>query len=310
MTILITLMSLLFIHTSAFAVLPKELLEANCQDSKTRDLDFWSVRVNEEIDRLIQESHLKGVDLDILRNQLVTMSYLELSEKHPMGYVYAHASHHLGRLVRYPYWSKKKETPLSKKDVEMISGNLLGSAVRLFPATLSKKLMAHSLDLYKTLAPSLIAEAVCGKAHVQLMLVNHHESLLKEAYNTSDKLEFMKRFVTFEQTYLQKTMYSMPDIGIPGLIGMLDKMRFIPFNGERHTSFYEWCQTNKCRKTSQDLNLRVKFDQEVIASEFILTNWNPQKFKERAKSADIEQINNVIMKDFCDQRKLPVELCY
>ncbi|WP_408095749.1 hypothetical protein ACJVC5_11950 [Peredibacter sp. HCB2-198] len=317
---------ILLLSTQAFSatqILP-DLGSVDCQSSEVKKNSFWFELTSKHIDELIRASDVSGLDEDILKNQLVTLSYLEIfktsqnSSSISMGYIYANASHHLGRLVRYHYWEAHPHEALGHIDRSLISGDLLGTAVRTFPVTLSRRLMSHSLDLYKTLSWSLVARSHCGKNHVTDLMENGGPvtflglssakydqvfRLLKSAHLESDPVLFMKKFVAYEQTYLQHTMYSMPDIRLPTSIGMLDKMRFIPFNGEKQKSFYEWCGERDCDTTSLDLKNRVHFDQDSIAPEFSLIS------EDRLKNARIEEVINFILNGYCEENKLPMNLC-
>lgn len=270
-----------------------------CSEGKTQNPRFWKAMMSDHIDEKIQSSGLDGLDIDIYKNLVVTLSYLEIYHEgsvrsKAMGYVYANASHHLGRLVRYSYWKKFKDFPLGKQDIALISGDLLGSSLRIIPGPLAHLLMEHSLDLYKNLSWSLGAESVCGRDYVLKMLENNYP-LLREAYTATSLTLFMKHFVEYEQTHLNETMYQVPLIRIPAGLGVLDKMRFIPFNGEKQLSFYEWCKETKCKTTSLDLKNRVKFDQLVIEHEVL--NYTDEA-GERLIRSQIVEVSNFILEDF------------
>jgi hypothetical protein len=273
------------------------------------------------IDEMIKMSETTGIEKDVLTNQLVTLSYLELSQQHQnhiraMGHVYANASHHLGRLVRFHYWQRYKQLPLAQADQSLIQGTILGSTVRTFPLMLSKRLMTHSLDLYKTLSWSLGASALCGKNHVrellegisskELALVlpgltkSKQQKILKQlkaAFQANDLKHFINQFVAFEQTYLQYTMYAVPEVKIPTSLGVLDKMRFIPFNGEKSISFHTWCRFNNCKKTSLDLAQRILFDQTVIQQEIATTQNDPVLLQERIRRSQILEVAFFVLND-------------
>lgn len=270
-----------------------------CSEGKTQNPRFWKAMMADHIDEKIESADLNGLYKDIFKNLIVTLSYLEIyqqgsSRTKAMGYVYANASHHLGRLVRYSYWKKNPDFSLGKQDIALISGDLLTSSLRIIPGPLAHLLMAHSLDLYKNLSWSLGAESLCGKDYVLKMLGNKYP-LLSEAYTATSLTVFMKRFVEYEQTYLDKTMYQVPLIKIPAGLGVLDKMRFIPFNGEKHLSFYEWCKMTGCKTTSLDLGNRVKFDHLVIESELIRYK---DEISERLIRSQIVEVADFILKDF------------
>lgn len=306
MPLIIFISALLNLHAfSMNGVLPP-VFEASieeqkelCSEGKTQNPEFWKAMMAGHIDEMIKASELDGLYKDIFKNLVVTLSYLEIyregsSRTRAMGYVYANASHHLGRLVRYSYWKKFKDFPLGKQDIALISGDLLGTSLRIIPGPLAHLLMDHSLDLYKNLSWSLGAETLCGRDYVLKMFGNNYP-LLSKAYTATSLTVFMKHFVEYEQTYLNETMYQVPMIKIPAGLGVLDKMRFIPFNGEKQTSFYDWCKETKCKTTSLDLNNRVKFDQLVIEHELI--NYKDEA-AERLIGSQIVEVADFILKDF------------
>ena len=316
----------LLLTTSAYCatyVLP-DLSSISCESSRTKQVSFWFDLMANRIDGLIQASNVQGTDKDILKNQLVSLSYLELFKTSQndsttlMSYVYSNASHHLGRLVRYHFWENYPTEELGEIDRSLISGELLGAAVRNFPKFLSQRLMSHSLDLYKVLSWSLVARSHCGPGYVNDLLKdtgNHHFPglmpfrynqlirLLKSAHQEATPAAFMKKFVAYEQTYLQYTMYSLPDIRVPTAIGVLDKMRFIPFNGEKQKSFYEWCNEKNCGSTSLDLKNRVYFDRDAITPEIALMS------ESRIRNSGILEVTHFILNSYCKENKLPINLC-
>lgn len=274
-----------------------------CSEGKTQNPEFWKALMSHHIDDLIRSKNLNGLDKDVFKNLAVTLSYLEIYRDGPlrirtMGYVYANASHHLGRLVRFSYWKKFGDFPLGKQDQALISGDILGSTLRVLPGPLARILMDHSLDLYKNLSWSLGAEKLCGSDYVLNMLGNNYPILTK-AYTATTLTSFMKHFVEYEQTYLDETMYKAPAVKIPASMGVLDKMRFIPFNGEKQLSFFEWCRQTTCRKTSLNLKNRIKFDQLVIGDEIL--NFG-QDMGERLKNSQIEEVADFILKNLESER--------
>jgi hypothetical protein len=311
---------LIFISTTAFAE-----RSLTCSSPEVQTIAYWENLTSSQIDSYINKAQLEGIDLDVFKNQMVSLSYLELFRTGPinsgsrlMGYVYANASHHLGRLVRFHYWENFPNEPLSIRDRSLITGDLLGTTVRTFPLTLSRRLMAHSLALYKTLSWSLTAESKCGQKFVQNLLAHGgpatfrglHTSkqpevftLLREAFMATNLTAFMRKFVAFEQTYLQHTMYSMPDIRVPTSLGMLDRMRFIPFNGEKQLSFFEWCGNSKCGSTSLDLKRRISFDQTVITNEL------PILSPKRLKKTEILDVARFIFAGYCREGRISRHLC-
>lgn len=277
-----------------------------CASPSLHKSSQWKKLMGNHIDSLVKKSGLTGIDLDIYKNQLVTLSYLELHQSenpfvHMMGYVYGNASHHLGRLVRFHYWQKFPEEELGKIDQMLISGNILGTTVRMFPLTLSKKLMSHSLELYKTLSWGLGAASICGMDYVRKMIRDESPELVK-AFDARNEQEFAWEFVAFEQKFLQKTMYQEPLIKVPASLGVLDKMRFIPFNGIKTLSFFEWCERTDCKKTSLDLETRIEFDREIISDE--IRNHSTE-IKLRLKNSGIKNVSRFILDDYCRRGKIP-----
>ena len=276
--------------------------------------------MSSHMDKLLTQHELNDFDHDVLKNQLVTQSYLEFSlrsqgQESSMTYVYANASHHLGRLIRYHYWERFPHESIGQEDRSYISGELLGTAVRNVPRFLAKTLMAHSLFLYKTLSWSLGASVICGQDAAARMLKSttnkqvlsqifpHYPprkqkelmNRLRKAFTAKTPAEFISGFVAFEQAYLQDTMYAAPEVSLPSSLGILDKMRFIPFNGERGLSYYDWCKALKCRKTSFNLEHRILFDQTVILKEINLTKGDHQLMDERIQRTRLNEVSDFIL---------------
>jgi hypothetical protein len=267
-----------------------------CSEEKSHNSEFWLDLMGDHIDSVIKNPKYKKIDPEVVKNLFVTLSYLEIYREGPlrirfMGLVYANASHHLGRLVRYSYWQKYPDSPLKKADKELISGEILGTSLRFLSGPIAKLLMNHSLDLYKNLSWGLGAERICGKDYVLGMLERKHLKLYR-AFSASFLTDFMKHFVDYEQSYLQETMYQVPMINLPAGLGVLDKMRFIPFNGEKQLSFYEWCKELDCRTSSLNLENRVRFDQQVIEEEM---SFFEAQTSERLKNAQIEELAQFIL---------------
>ena len=234
-----------------------------CQQKSHQNESFWRELMAKKIDSLILHKSLAA------QNGLVSLSYLELYElRHEdrsssfMSYVYANASHHLGRLVRFKEWPHDHE--LKKRDQELVKGPVLRLAAGTLSQELSSRLMKHSLNLYKELSWSLGASELCGSEYVRAITEDEH---LRRAFESHSDSDFIKAFVTYEQSYLQETMYKDFLIGQSARSGMLDEMRFITFNGEENTSFKKWCDLNKCRTSSYDLGHRTQFDVWSIVKE-------------------------------------------
>jgi len=265
---------------------------AYCQAPAAQTIGHWAALTSTAIDNEFERVSLRGQEADVYRNQLVTLSYRGLFEKTTtpdtqlMGYVYANASHHLGRLVRDAYWNELTSPAareLARTDRALIRGATLGRVADVFPRPLSKRLMFHSVQLYKTLSWSLAAGGLCGKEFVLKLIENEncqgdctffpglpqrhypaHLTLLKTAFSDAD---FTAAFVAFEQSFLQFTMYQEFLVGSAAKAGILDQMRFISFNGEKQLDFAEWCRQTQCKKTSANLAARTLFDQTAIQLE-------------------------------------------
>lgn len=271
---------------------PRPEQVAFCQTPAAQRITHWASLTDSAFDAAFERARLRGQEADVYRNQLVTLSYRGLFEKTTtpdtqlMGYVYANASHHLGRLVRDAYWDElaaPAARDLARADRALIRGATLGRVADVFPRTLSKRLMFHSVQLYKTLSWSLAAGGMCGKEFVLTLIESetcqadcaffpglpqrhypHHLALLKAAFSAAD---FTAAFVAFEQSFLQFTMYQEFLVGSAAKAGILDPMRFISFNGEKQLDFAEWCRQTQCKKTSANLAARTLFDQTAIQLE-------------------------------------------
>lgn len=275
-----------------------------CDSPVAQKQNYWKDLVSKDIEDKISGHQIEGVHKEIYTNLMITLSYLNLMESKNetvmfLGHVYANASHHLGRLVRYHYWEKSPQHPLAKKDRGLVSGKILESAVRYFPLNLSQKLMNHSLDLYKNLSWSLTAAHHCGLGFVLKM--PELDPQLKAAFAQESVDAYIKAFIVYEQSYLQTSMYALPEIGLPTMLGVLDKMRFIPFEGKKSLSFFDWCALTRCKRTSKDLEMRIRFDQMVISEELKLSALDPKTLKSRNQRAEIKEVMGLIIKDYCQQ---------
>lgn len=278
-----------------------------CTSPEVQQISHWSKLMGERFDEELDRLDLKGLKKDVYRNQLVTLSYLSIFEQTGslMGYVYANASHHLGRLVRDAYWSQlssPEARELARADRALIRGATLGRVADVFPRTLSSRLMFHSVQLYKTLSWSLAADALCGRDFVLQLLDTdatgslpglptarypQHLLLLRLAFASDD---LTREFVAFEQSFLQYTMYQDFLVGSAAKARILDPMRFISFNGEKHLAFDEWCRDTQCQKTSFDLAARTRFDQTVIQQEWQRTEHQRTMLNDRLEKTRIREL--------------------
>lgn len=106
---------------------------------------------------------------------------------------------------------------------------------------------------------------------------------LSRAFSASFLTDFMKHFVDYEQSYLQETIYRLPILNLPPGLGVLNKRRFIPFNGEKEMD---------CRTSSLNLENRVRFNQQVIKEEM---SFFGTQTSERLKNAQIEEVPPFIL---------------
>jgi hypothetical protein len=260
--------------------------QALCSSREAQSEAYWRKLVDQKITSLIQDGP------QTVQNSFVSLSYLELfrHSSHEgagfMSYVYANASHHLGRLVRYVKWPENH--PLRKDDQKLVKGLALRVAAGTVNQELSKRLMLHSLSLYKELAWSLASASLCG-ANYTLGIVSDEN--LRNAFSSVSAADFIRPFVAYEQTFLQKTMYSDFLIGNSARSKMLDEMRFISFNGEEHTAFAKWCEDSNCKTSSFDLKNRIEFDVWSIEDEFDFGRGS----EERIKKAKIEEVAAIFL---------------
>ncbi len=250
-----------------------------CQDESKHAEVFWRKLLSEQIEKQINSRS------EVVQNSFVSLSYLELFKLSQndeaikfMAYVYANASHHLGRLVRYNQWPK--DHPERSIDRSLIKGPVLRILAGNSGTILSKKLMHYSLDLYKELIWSLASASLCGREYTLSLLENQDLSM---AFGSDDLNQFVANFVSHEQSYLQKGMYQDFLIGSFAKTGGLDEMRYISFNGEVHTSFKTWAEEGHLRTTSFDLSRRIQFDVESILNEKDF-DWESRAVKAHIKS--------------------------
>lgn len=259
---------------------------AFCDDKSFQNEQFWRKLMDKKVTQEINQRS------QVIQNALVSLSYLDLfqipSQHSPskfMGYVYANASHHLGRLVRYTRWPDHH--PLKKADQKLVKGLALRIAASAASQGLSERLMVHSLDLYKELSWSLASATLCGQQYTLSIVQDQN---LKDAFSAESISDFITPFVTYEQTYLQRKMYSDWMIGNAARSKMLDEMRFISFNGQEHLSFADWCDARNCETSSFDLSNRIEYDVFAIKNEL-----EHETLKNRAKRARIHSTAEVFL---------------
>ncbi len=264
-----------------------------CKRTEFQTEAFWRKRIDDRILSITKNATPQGA------NALVTLSYLELFRAPSrsksasfMGYVYANASHHLGRLVRFSTWPENH--PLRAQDRELVKGRPLRFLSEALPGELSTRLMFHSLDLYRELAWGLSAAATCGNAYASGLM---RDQALKAAFASSTTEEFVRNFITFEQTYLQSKMYRDLMIGTAARARVLDEMRFISFNGEEQLSFSSWCSRRNCQSSSYDLNHRIDFDVTAVLDELAINQESTDLMWARLLGAHIEATARVFLSE-------------
>lgn len=320
---------------------PAQEQRSFCRNNK--DADTWFKLLSEKIQKHRAMREANGLKKDVLRNLYVTWSYaelLQLSQSRTdvgaravgtMGHIYANASHHLGRIVRYRYWdnieTNAENEHIVLQDRALVTDGLLGRTVETFPTLVAHRLMQHSLDLYETLSWVLGATLLCGPQYsldliedykcdfwgrcdilpglrglgLQLQAFEHLKNSLqliqeRRLLAVQQLQEFSAAFVRFEQFYLQHTMYNQPDIGTSASLGLLDSMRFIPFNGVKSLSFRQWCRADQsCQGSSINLEQRIRFDQKVISDEISQTSGSRPRMGLRGGHRMIRQVRRLIL---------------
>ena len=254
-------------------ILPKAFYspENICESEQSLSRNFWYQQISSHFESLLDKRY-RNTALDyqsMAINQLITESYREFytSSNDPfikkMGHVYAHASHHLGRLMRYHPWKEvladyPEYQSIYEHEKSLIKGHRLNISLNLFPRFLPNRLINFSYDLFKELSWNLLAGEVCGREHIAK--IRPQNSVLNNAYNAEQFESFLKHYIRFEQTYLQQSMYSKFDIRSVARAGVLDKIRFIPFANREQVSYLEWCQEKKCQSSSYHLENRINYD--------------------------------------------------
>ncbi len=273
-----TLLTMLFL----LAVVPAEA--SLCDDPVARTEAFWRRRTEARVAALARDAVPATV------NAAVTMSYLALFRTRTrspaaafLSYVYANASHHLGRLVRFTTWPA--EHPLAARDRELVKGTALRRLAETAPGALSPRLMRYSLDLYKELAWALDAAVTCGDAAARALVPDEHR---RSAFAAESVADFLRHFIAFEQTYLQGKMYRDVLIAAAARARVLDEMRFISFDGEEHLSFRAWCDRRDCGTSSYDLANRIAFDVAAVGDELAVTGATRTTLEARLRAARVE----------------------
>lgn len=347
--ILLLILSQIYSRPAQAQILPSvfyqgpEEQKAFCQQTTTASQ--WFLKMTQTLEGHPSLQASRGLKKDVMRNLLVTWSYADLLQLSltqrdlgpqaagVMGHIYANASHHLGRLIRFKYWDQVGSTSsVSAADRSLMAGGLLGQAAERIPRVLSQRLMQHSWDLYTSLSWVLGATMMCGPQYALRLVeeyqcksrgpceilpglvggglereaLHHLKAALKtiqpdSAPNDRQLVEFASAFIVFEQFYLQHTMYNQMDVGTAARLGVLDPMRFIPFEGVKSLSFKEWCQTQpNCRGSSMNLQQRTLFDQTLIAQEISEAQGSLSFMSQRRGHEMIQQVREELLEQLID----------
>ena len=271
---------------------PKKVQNEICQNSAFQNERFWKGLMSNRIEQLTNGKS------ETAKNSFITNSYQELFKKTDkmngpkfMSYIYTNASNHLGRLVRFNEWPSGHV--LESWDNSFVEGTTLRNLARTTNFMLAPKLMHHSLNLYKELSWSLGAASMCGLNYTKSIVQDRY---LVNAFNSTDITGFVKSYVAFEQSFLQREMYVEFMIKIPTKSYVLDQMRYMPFNGQKHTNFAQWCENTNCSTSSYDLENRIRFDVWAILTELYLTKGNTAVLNDRLKNSQINETLSVFMK--------------
>ena len=246
----------------------------------------WKEYSRQQLFKKLQDRHL-DLNNESLLNAMITESYFdlmdgtdELNELNLIGYFYSHASFHLGRIARYRFWPRGDEIGISDKG--LITGRSLRRILRINSSFASKKLMQYSESLYYHLSWPLTAVKKCGLESTLPLIEDQN---LKDFFVGETMEDKFRSFVTYEQSYLQKTLYSDGWIAPMVKIGTIDEMRWIPFADEQPENYRQWCKRTNCGKTSFDLNVRIKFDTKTLLNEWRLLKQSGLSYRLRSSSA-------------------------
>lgn len=271
---------------------PQKVQSEICENPAFKNERFWKGLMSNRIEQLTNGKS------ETAKNSFITNSYQELYKRTAhmngvkfMSYIYTNASNHLGRLVRFNAWPAGHA--LESWDNSFVEGTTLRNLARATNFMLAPKLMHHSLNLYKELSWSLGAASMCGMNYTKSMVQDRY---LVNAYSSTDITGFVRSFVAFEQSFLQREMYAELMIKLPTKANVLDQMRYMPFNGQKHTSFAQWCENTNCGTSSYDLENRVRFDVWAILTELYLTKGSTAVLNTRLKNSKVNETLSVFMK--------------
>lgn len=248
--------------------------------------DEWVKLLQANIDDL-KEQYSKS---PAITNAIITKEYAQLMKSNErririIGYFYSEASFHLGRITRYKQWPQESER--RNEDHSKIRGRRLKVLLNISPNLISSKLMHYSEQLFYELFWSLLAYDICGELYTLNLIKNEN---LKKFYLEKDPNIAFKYFLSFEQTYLQNTLYR--DLWVRPIMkaGVVDKMRWISFpNLDGSLNFKSWCKENKCRTSSFNLNNRILFDLYTLQIE--LNKINSDGLNNRIQLSNSLEIN-------------------
>ncbi|MBD64658.1 MAG: hypothetical protein CME62_05600 [Halobacteriovoraceae bacterium] len=288
MNFLFLILSISFLSTAVFSADSKLCIPEH------QNKEFWInqaiIKLEDKLQthNLVPNPHNTNYTITELYSELRDETH-ELNNHNLISYIYTHASFHLGRITRYPYWPKKNQ--LAKQDKALIFGKSLNLLLKVQAKKIAENLMLYSEDLFYQLYWPLLGEKNCGAKFMLSFIQDDH---LKLFFTSEDPKEKMKNFITFEQTYLQETMYESSLIKPIVKLGTIDKMRWIPFAGKIWPNFHSWCESVRCRNTSYDLNDRISYDFFSISSE--IDHILKEGLEQRWKLSQALFVNNAFLK--------------
>lgn len=251
----------------------------------------------ESLEFQIQQEKAKYKISPAVLNAIITQKYASLMQSDNertrlVGYFYHEASFHLGRITRFNKWPF--DHPLREQDRSFIKGKRLKLLLNVSPHMISSKLMHYSEKLFYELFWSFHALELCGKSYV-ISLINDEN--LKLFHSGPDPKIAFKYFLTYEQTYLQNTLYR--DIFVRPIMkaGVVDQMRWISFPDiDGSLNFQSWCSKVNCNTSSFNLKNRILFDLTVLQNE--LNQIIELGFNERTQKSESLSINQEFLSLF------------
>lgn len=226
----------------------------------------------------------------LITNEYASLMYSQYRKTRLVGYFYSEASFHLGRITRYNEWPlfNDRRFPDRKK----INGIALNTLLNTTPGFMSSKLMYYSEKLFYELYWSFHAYQCCGHDYTLSLIQDEN---LRAFYEEDDPDVAFKYFLTYEQTYLQNTLYRDVLIRPSIKAGIVDKMRWISFPGlDGSMNFEYWCRERNCGTSSFDLENRIRFDLYVLQNELNIIQ--SMGFIQRLEMSNSLEINAEFLK--------------